>query len=305
MQSLLAGVGKTAHPNDMLAMLPGIRSPLFKHGILLALHRGNIRCKCDIVRALSRRLLLLPWRYTPLPTKCKDVSSYCPAGSVAPTIAKAGTYTNPKRTATIACEEGFYCSSGRRLKCPSGSYCPAGVSNHIVIRAGMYTNANRTNVSACEVNFYCADGVRRPCPANSFGGPNLTSIDGCKPEEVATTSIVLVSVGAMLLIAAIIVYVAWRRSNSIKTAFKVLMNPLFLNASAIFMEIFDVLTDGVACANAINSMSPFLPTIAYYFLVFLVTSSGACIVSMYIKVHAMRFFWDIITTSPSIVTASG
>ena len=63
MQSLLARVGKTAHPNDMLAMLAGIRRSLFKHGLLLTLQRGNIRCKCDIVRTLPRRLLL-PWRYT-------------------------------------------------------------------------------------------------------------------------------------------------------------------------------------------------------------------------------------------------
>ena len=63
MQSLLARVGKTAHPNDMLAMLAGTRSPLFKHGLLLTLQRGNVRCKCDIVRILPRRLLLL-WSCT-------------------------------------------------------------------------------------------------------------------------------------------------------------------------------------------------------------------------------------------------
>ena len=34
-------VGKTPHPNDMLAMLAGTRSPLFKHGLLLTLQRGE------------------------------------------------------------------------------------------------------------------------------------------------------------------------------------------------------------------------------------------------------------------------
>ena len=288
-QSLLARVAKTPHPNDMLAMLAGTRSPLFKHGLLLTLQGGTYAANATSCASCPEGYYCSG--AAPLPEICQDVSSYCPAGSSAPIIAKAGTYTNPKRTATIACEEGFYCSSGRRLKCPSGSYCPAGVSNHIVIRAGMYTNANRTNVSACEVNFYCADGVRRPCPANSFGGPNLTSIDGCKPEEVATTSIVLGSLGSLLLVAVIIVYVAWRRSKSFKNALKVLTNPLFLHASGFLMEIFDFLTDGVACANAINSTEPFFAPFRYYYLVFLVTSSIACIVSMYIRVHAMRFFW--------------
>ena len=156
----------------------------------------------------------------------------------------------------------------------------------------MYTNANRTNVSACEVNFYCADGVRRPCPANSFGGPNLTSVDGCKPEEIATTSIMLISLAAMIIVTAFIVYVAWRRSNSIKTAFKVLMHPLFLNTAAICMELFDVGTDVVACVNALSSDEPFFASYQAYYLAFLFFASGACIFSMYIRVHAMRFFWE-------------
>ena len=62
-QSLLARVAKTPHPNEMLAMLAGTRSPLFKHGLLLTLQRGDVRCKCDIVRILPRRLLLL-WSCT-------------------------------------------------------------------------------------------------------------------------------------------------------------------------------------------------------------------------------------------------
>ena len=77
-KACLPGWERPHTPNDMLAMLPGTRSPLFKHGLLLTLHRGNIRCKCDIVRTLPRRLLLPGG--APLPTKCKDVSSYCPAG---------------------------------------------------------------------------------------------------------------------------------------------------------------------------------------------------------------------------------
>ena len=155
----------------------------------------------------------------------------------------------------------------------------------------MYTNANRTNVSACEVNFYCADGVRRPCPANSFGGPNLTSIDGCKPEEVATTSIVLGSLGSLLLVAVIIVYVAWRRSKSFTKGLKVLTNPLFLHASGFLMEIFDFLTDGVACANAINSTEPFLPPFGTTILFSSLLQALRASFSMYIRVHAVRFFW--------------
>ena len=174
MQSLLARVGKTAHPNDMLAMLSGIRSPPFKHGLLLTLQRGTYA-------ANATSCAPCPEGYycpggAPLPTKCKDVSSYCPAGSTTPKIAKAGTYTNPKRTATIACEEGYYCSSGRRLKCPSGSYCPAGVANHIVVRAGMYTNANQTNATFCEPGYYCKNGIKHNCKENYYGeSHNLTS----------------------------------------------------------------------------------------------------------------------------------
>ena len=129
-------------------------------------------------------------------------------------------------------------------------------------------------------------------PREFFRGPNLTSIDGCKPEEVATTPIVLVTVGTMLLVAAFIIYVAWRRSSSVKSALKVLMNPLFLSASAFFMEIFDAFTDGVACTNALNSNDPFFAYYRKFFLVFLVFASAACIFSMYIRVHATRFFWE-------------
>ena len=94
-----ARVAKTPHPNDMLAMLAGTRSPLFKHGLLLTLQGGrtlpNTSCaSCPEGYYCSGA--------APLPEICQDVSSYCPAGSSAPIIAKAGTYTNPKRTARRA-----------------------------------------------------------------------------------------------------------------------------------------------------------------------------------------------------------
>ena len=63
MHSLLARVGKTAHPNDMLAMLSGTRSPYSSTAYCSPCEKGNVRCKCDIVRILPRRLLL-PWRHT-------------------------------------------------------------------------------------------------------------------------------------------------------------------------------------------------------------------------------------------------
>ena len=214
-------------------------------------------------------------------TRCTDASSYCPAGSSTPKVAEAGTYTNENRTTTIACEEGFYCSRRSSPQVPIRIVLPRWrCQPHRHPRGHVHKHESNQRHSVQE-NFYCADGVQRPCPANSFGGPNLTSVDGCKPEEVATTSIVLGSLVAMLLVAIIIVYVAWRRSNSITTAFKVLMNPLFLTASGFLMEIFDALTDGVACANALNSPEPFFAPYRRFYLIFLVSSNRVRLVHVH------------------------
>ena len=161
-QSLLARVAKTPHPNDMLAMLAGTRCPLFKHGLLLTLQRGERTLQMRHRAHLPRRLLLLwsctfahkmPRRIVVLPCwllRADNRQSRHVHKSSAQRRARA------KRAFTARVDVA---SSAHR-----GSYCPAGVSNHIVIRAGMYTNANRTNVSACEVNFYCADGVGDRAP---------------------------------------------------------------------------------------------------------------------------------------------
>ena len=58
-----------------------------------------------------------------------------------------------------------------------------------------------------------------------------------------------------------------------------------------YMEVFDAATDGVACANAINSSEPFFSTYRPYYLVFVIFASAGCVFSMYIRVHAMKFFW--------------
>ena len=96
---------KTPHPNDMLAMLAGTRCPYSSTAYCSP-------CKGGTYAANATSCASCPEGYycsgaAPLPEICQDVSSYCPAGSSAPIIAKAGTYTNPKRTATSACEEGF------------------------------------------------------------------------------------------------------------------------------------------------------------------------------------------------------
>ena len=62
--------------------------------------------------------------------------------------------------------------------------------------------------------------------------------------------------------------------------------------SVLYGEIFDAFTDGVACTNALNSNDPFFAYYRKFFLVFLVFASAACIFSMYIRVHATRFFWE-------------
>ena len=141
-------------------------------------------------------------------------------------------------------------------------------------------------------------------PANSFGGPNPTSIDGCKPESSD-------DVYRAWIAGVIAPGCSHHRLRGVETIEKLHERSKSADEPAlsprlwILIEIFDFLTDGVACANAINSTEPFFAPFRYYYLVFLVTSSIACIVSTYIRVHAMRFSGDITTTLPSIVRASG
>ena len=56
------------------------------------------------------------------PTPCTEVSSYCPKGSSAPIITKAGWYTNDQRTNVLKCEKGHYCVNGAKTPCPPNTY---------------------------------------------------------------------------------------------------------------------------------------------------------------------------------------
>ena len=123
----------------------------------------------------------------------------------------------------------YYCTNGRRIKCPQGSYCPGGADNHIVADAGTYTNAKRSSAFACEPGHYCKNGEKLKCREHTFGASyNLTSeiCDGeCSfmesPSEDRTRcKISIIRLLSLILLIALsiggVAYVIRKRFKSVK-----------------------------------------------------------------------------------------
>jgi hypothetical protein len=101
--------------------------------------------------------------------------AFCPVKSTFPNALTSGfyavnslnTYTSTQGVAEVVCEQGYYCSGGNRIQCPSGSACPQGSFFSAVCPKGQYTNDAWLCVD-CEAGYYCVDGIRKQCGQGEF-----------------------------------------------------------------------------------------------------------------------------------------
>jgi hypothetical protein len=97
---------------------------------------------------------------TASPRPCGNVTVFCPAGSVAPTVAAAGFYTEAAAVTNatnvmaraVECPPGSFCAGGVRFPCPAGTFVG---------------DSARTTVSeclSCSAGGFCPAGVGAPVP---------------------------------------------------------------------------------------------------------------------------------------------
>jgi hypothetical protein len=131
-------------------------------------------------------------------TQVCGAGTYCPAGSLFPTLCPIGTYnTNTPRHAVTDCVDcdagdycyergltgpgtdckgGYYCPTGSdessAEECPAGAYCPAGSSTFTKCIPGTYqTNEVQQSCNDCGLGYYCPDtGMTNPtiCPVGYY-----------------------------------------------------------------------------------------------------------------------------------------
>jgi hypothetical protein len=109
---------------------------------------------------------------------CGGAEFWCPPSSPTPRAVSVGYYTTPERSGThvqnrtgeARCEEGYFCKSGIRAKCPPGKLCTFAESR----RTDNLEVARITTQSVCNDTDFAYKGVTCvPCPPEG-----ATCVDG-------------------------------------------------------------------------------------------------------------------------------
>ena len=112
--------------------------------------------------------------------ECGSISKYCPEGSYEPKHANEGYYTGPEgvndnlKYTQQLCEQGNYCTQGRKQECGEGYYCPSGSSRRIVVPDGYESQpttvatTKRYEIQKCTAGFYCVNGGKNECGVNKY-----------------------------------------------------------------------------------------------------------------------------------------
>ena len=112
--------------------------------------------------------------------ECGSISKYCPEGSYEPKQANEGYYTGPEgvndnlKYTQQLCEQGNYCTQGRKQECGEGYYCPSGSSRRIVVPDGYESQpttvatTKRYEIQKCPAGFYCVNGGKNECGVNKY-----------------------------------------------------------------------------------------------------------------------------------------
>ena len=113
-------------------------------------------------------------------SECGSISKYCPEGSYEPKQANEGYYTGPEgvnenlKYTQQLCEQGYYCTQGRKQECGEGYYCPSGSSRRIEVPDGYESQpttvatTKRYEIQKCPAGFYCVNGGKNECGVNKY-----------------------------------------------------------------------------------------------------------------------------------------
>ena len=135
--------------------------------------------------------------------QCRSTEKYCPEATMDQIICPENTYRKSDSLVCTDCEQGYYCTQGRRSSCPRGHYCPGGQSGKIPCEPGTFSRTSAavdsttcipctagyfcpeygmsilTNEFKCDEGFFCGEGtkykrpktdgtLRGPCPKGTY-----------------------------------------------------------------------------------------------------------------------------------------
>ncbi len=247
------------------------------------------------------------------PILCPGNASYCPAKSAMPIIAEAGTYTNAARTKTLPCPPGFYCINGDKRPCPPNTFgdafnltadtCSGACSSEM----HRYSNASATKCEClptfvemdtkctCPPHMYLSDLTKRcvPCPDGLTKLEAGNEYSKCIATELSTTLLMVIVMLIACIIAAGLVYIMYKRSGSLKRAFRVLTNPLMTNIASMLLDVTDIVSDVISCVNVLNEPQEALKMFKPFYVVTLVTATSASLYLISIRFKAARIYWEV------------